>query len=236
MQITVENTLSNLVLGLVSCGPVSVAAASPLLSAELNTWCALREGPLDPEMERMRQACRTLLRNGAYKPTGRGKPASEYLLRAAVQKPFPQINGPVDANNVISLKYCVPISLWDAELANSNAYRFRLGATEEAYVFNSAGQRLELADLICGCVVRCDGTGIHSVPIVTPVKDSLETKLRAESRYLLGVIYFPQEVLDATRMLSICAELLSWLKTCGKDVQGDFQLIAPGMKASHLTL
>ncbi len=31
----------------------------------------------------VRSAVRDLLRHGGYKPTGRGKPASEYLIRAA---------------------------------------------------------------------------------------------------------------------------------------------------------
>lgn len=56
-------------------------------------------------------------RNGRYKPTGRGKPANEYLLRAANDGTFPSINGLVDSNNLLSLEHMVPISVWDLDLA-----------------------------------------------------------------------------------------------------------------------
>ena len=46
----------------------------PLLALEADT-------PVQRD-EQAREAIRALLRQGGYKPTGRGKPSSEYLLRA----------------------------------------------------------------------------------------------------------------------------------------------------------
>ena len=43
--------------------------------------------PLQRE-ESLRSAVRDMLRHGGYKPTGRGKPASEYLVRAANEDRF----------------------------------------------------------------------------------------------------------------------------------------------------
>ncbi|MBA2243665.1 MAG: hypothetical protein H0W11_01830 [Gemmatimonadetes bacterium] len=52
--------------------------------------------PLQRE-EKVRAAVRDLLRWGGYKPTGRGMPASEYLVRAAGEGTLGSINLAVDA-------------------------------------------------------------------------------------------------------------------------------------------
>src|SRR5882672_4860154 len=58
--------------------------------------------PLHPD-EAVRGAVRDLLRHGGYKPTGRGKPSSEYLVRAAAEGALRPINAAVDACNAVSL-------------------------------------------------------------------------------------------------------------------------------------
>lgn len=65
--------------------------------------------------EQLRTAVRDMLRHGGYKPTGRGKPASEYLVRAAGEGKLAGINLVVDACNVVSLASGVPISVVDLE-------------------------------------------------------------------------------------------------------------------------
>ena len=47
---------------------------------------------------------------------------------------------------------------------------------------------LELEDLVCGCALDPDGA---SRPLVTPIKDSLATKIRPGSTRLGGCIYYP---------------------------------------------
>ena len=74
--------------------------------------------------DEVRNAVRELLRHGGYKPTGRGKPASEYLLRAVGEGALSSINAAVDACNVASLHSGLPISVVDLSLANAP---FRLG-------------------------------------------------------------------------------------------------------------
>ena len=46
--------------------------------------------------EEARQAVRDLLRHGGFKPTGRSKPASEYLVRTAEETGLSTINLVVD--------------------------------------------------------------------------------------------------------------------------------------------
>src|SRR5690349_6711452 len=65
----------------------------------------------------IRAAVRDLLRHGGYKPTGRGKPASEYLLRAVSEGALGSINPAVDACNVASLHSGLPISVVDLDRA-----------------------------------------------------------------------------------------------------------------------
>src|SRR5687767_3750023 len=67
--------------------------------------------------EALRSAVRDMLRHGGYKPTGRGKPASEYLVRTAEEDGIRSINLPVDACNVVSLHSGFPISVVDMDLA-----------------------------------------------------------------------------------------------------------------------
>ena len=61
--------------------------------------------------EATRAAVRNLLRHGGYKPTGRGKPAAEYLVRAAAAGLLKSINVAVDACNAVSLHSGLPISV-----------------------------------------------------------------------------------------------------------------------------
>ena len=222
MTITIHHRIprDDIALGLVRVEGVVVGPASVDLSEELELWIEHRNGgTLVREEEELRKASRDMLRNGSYKPTGRGKPASEYLMRAAGEGNFPRINGPVDANNLVSLKYCLPISVWDLELAQADGFEFRLGQTKESYVFNTAGQELDLTDLVCG--------GADSRPMVTPIKDSLATKLRAESVHIAGCIYYPLSAGTRESLERATDEFLRWLKTCGPDVQGSAAICMP---------
>src|SRR5689334_19115550 len=59
--------------------------------------------------EPVKTAVRDLLRHGGFKPAGRSKPASEYLVAAIAENRFPRINALVDACNVVSLHSALPI-------------------------------------------------------------------------------------------------------------------------------
>jgi hypothetical protein len=65
---------------------------------ELETTSAIRAllqpgaAGLLQSSDEVRKHVRDLLRHGGYKPTGRGKPSSEYLLGAAAEGGMPAIN------------------------------------------------------------------------------------------------------------------------------------------------
>src|SRR5262249_4837185 len=63
--------------------------------------------------DQVRETIRRLLRNGGFKPTGRSKPASEYLLKAADEGRLGPINVAVDVCNAISMHSGLPISVVD---------------------------------------------------------------------------------------------------------------------------
>lgn len=158
----------------------------PELEAELRAAVAAALAAKDsPESAARKAAVRDMLRFGAYKPTGRGKPASEYLLNAAAGGEFPAISALVDINNLVSVSFLLPISLVDVDLAGGGPFRVRRGREGERYVFNPSGQILELRDLL---LTAC---GEEDRPCASPIKDSQATKTHAATRRALGVVYAP---------------------------------------------
>ncbi|MCE5256842.1 MAG: hypothetical protein LLF89_08370 [Spirochaetaceae bacterium] len=132
-------------------------------------------------------AVREMLRHGAYKPAGRGKPSSEYLVTAALGGEFPIVNFFVDAANAVSLVSGYPISLIDRDKSGSDLL-LRLGQKGESYIFNSSDQVISLADLICVCRKEAvDGF----TPTANPVRDSMATKLFPGAGSAVAVIYAP---------------------------------------------
>lgn len=128
----------------------------------------------------IRTAVRDLLRHGGYKPTGRGKPASEYLVRAVSEGTLGSINAAVDACNVASLHSGLPISVVDLEALRPP---LRVGIAQEgtSYVFNASGQVIDVSGLVC----LFDAEG----PCANAVKDSQRTKTSPGTVRTLSVIW-----------------------------------------------
>lgn len=130
--------------------------------------------------EEVRAAIRDLLRHGGYKPTGRGKPASEYLVRAVGEAKLGSINVAVDACNAVSLSSGLPISVVDLDRATPP---FRIGIVEPgvSYVFNPTGQTIDLSGLLS----LFDAEG----PCANAVKDAMRTKTDADTRRTLSIVW-----------------------------------------------
>ena len=157
-----------------------------------------------PRSIALKAAVRDLLRFGAYKPTGRGKPASEYLLNAAAEGEFPLVNALVDINNLVSIESLLPVSLVDLDRAGAERFLCRRGRDGESYAFNASGQVLGLRDLLLLARLPSDA------PCATPVKDSQATKTHPETARVLGVIYAPAEL---SREADAAAERMANLLT-----------------------
>jgi len=128
----------------------------------------------------VRGAVRDLLRHGGYKPTGRGKPASEYLIRAVGEGALSSINAAVDACNVVSLHSGLPISVVDLDRAKP-PFRVGLAPADATYVFNASGQTIDVEGLLC--LFDADG------PCANAVKDAQRTKTTPETTRTLTVIW-----------------------------------------------
>jgi DNA/RNA-binding domain of Phe-tRNA-synthetase-like protein len=130
--------------------------------------------------ESVRLRVRDMLRFWGHKPAGRGKPASEYLIRAVERGELGSINLAVDVCNVVSLHCGFPIALVDLEKAGP-PFRVDQGSPEDTYVFNASGQEMSLKGLIC----LSDAAG----PCANPVKDSQRTKTHEGTTRTLTVVW-----------------------------------------------
>jgi DNA/RNA-binding domain of Phe-tRNA-synthetase-like protein len=191
----------DLLVGVVEARGVSCGPTSPALAAEIDAALATRLG-VEPQPDAVTAAIRDLLRRGGYKPTGRGKPASEYLAQAAGRGEWPRINHAVDALNLVSLESRLPISLIDVDLAMNGAAGLviRNGAAGEKYVFNSAGHEIDVAGLLC--VARQGGAAIANA-----VKDSMATKTTPETRNVIAVVWASRRVVDVAALTKTCERL-----------------------------
>lgn len=167
--------------------PLGECAADPQVQSWLGdpaSRCKL-QAPDDA----LRSVVRDALREHGFKPTGRSKPSSEYLLRASSDGALRAINPAVDAGNAISLKSGLPISVIDLG-ALRPPLQVRYGAAGESYVFNPTGQVIAIADLPC----LYDAAG----PCANAVKDAQRTKTCAETRATLSIVWSTHELLAST--------------------------------------
>lgn len=156
--------------------PLAELATPP---AALDALRADAAAPLGRD-EAVRAAVRDLLRHGGYKPTGRGKPASEYLVRAAAAGALGPINAAVDVCNAVSLHSGLPISVVDLARA-APPFRIAVAPAGAAYVFNASGQTIDLGGLLC--LFDADG------PCANAVRDAQRTKTRGDTTRTLSVVW-----------------------------------------------
>lgn len=179
---------------LLDVGAFVIRSARPLV--ELETPPAIRAlsapGATAPlaSSEQVKSAVRDLLRVGGYKPSGRSKPASEYLAAAYAGGTFPQINALVDACNVVSLHSGLPISLVDVDRLDGSAPTVRIAPAGTTYVFNPSGQTIDVGGLVC----LYDAQG----PTGTPVKDAQRTKTHDQTVATLAILWGSQALSGRT--------------------------------------
>jgi DNA/RNA-binding domain of Phe-tRNA-synthetase-like protein len=130
--------------------------------------------------EEVRAAVRDLLRHGGYKPTGRGKPASEYLVRAAGEGALSPINLAVDACNAVSLHSGLPISVVDLDRV-APPLRVGIAPAGARHVFNASGQEIDVS----GLLVLQDGEG----PCANAVRDAQRSKTSEATTRTLSIVW-----------------------------------------------
>lgn len=140
--------------------------------------------------ESTKSKVRDLFRHGGYKPTGRGKPASEYLRQAVEKGILNPINLPVDACNAASLHSGLPISVVDLDSVQQ-PLRISVAPADCDYVFNATGQTIKLDGLIC----LFDASG----PCANGVKDSQRTKTSVKTTRTISMIWGTRELPEQSK-------------------------------------
>lgn len=156
--------------------PLGRAETAPELLSLLNQEA---EAPFKSSDE-VRASVRDLLRHGGFKPTGRSKPASEYLLKATAQGTLSSINLAVDVCNIVSLHSGLPISVVDADLLTP-PLSIKIAEPGSNYVFNPAGQTIDVGGLLC----LFDNQG----PSANAVKDAQRSKTTSETLRTIWIIW-----------------------------------------------
>jgi DNA/RNA-binding domain of Phe-tRNA-synthetase-like protein len=152
------------------------------LSSPPELLAFLAEGAAAPlaSDDTVREAVRALLRYGGFKPTGRSKPASEYLLKAVREGQLSPINVAVDACNIVSFHSGLPVSVVDLDRTRQ-PLRVGIAPVGSSYVFNASGQTIDLSGLLC--LFDPDG------PCANAVKDAQRTKTGPETRRTLSLVW-----------------------------------------------
>ena len=124
---------------------------------------------------------RNLYRAVGIEPT-RIRPSSEALFRRIIKgKPLYQINSIVDAGNLASLSFLLPIGLYDRKKIDG-AVILRRGLEGEAY----QGIGKENVN-VSGRITLADQNG----PFGNPSADSLRTSIKIDTREVIMVIFAP---------------------------------------------
>lgn len=184
---------SSVRIGLVQAAPVRVGSASTDLEAameDLAKSLATRHAGKAPGEIHGLQPARDLYHAFGIDPT-RTRPSSEALLRRVLQgRPLPRILNAVDLSNLCSLRFLLPIGLYDADRLRG-AVTLRRGGSGESY----SGIRKDEVHLD-GRLVLSDEEG----PFGNPTSDSLRTSVTGTTRKLWMVLFapasFPRDLME----------------------------------------
>ncbi len=151
---------------------------------------------------------RSLLKTFGFHPSGRSRPASEFLCKDLQNRgEFNFINNAVDINNHISLVSHLPISVIDTDKSGSDLC-LRIGFDDETYVFNREGHELALKKLLVIAKHGGDRQAIGS-----PVKDSQATKVFTETKNLAFFVYTSSNITGEEELHRLLNQMGQLLKT-----------------------
>ncbi len=155
--------------------------------------------------DNMQKGVRSLLKTFGFHPSGRSRPASEYLFKDLTNRgSFNYINNIVDINNHISLKYKLPISVFDLDKSGFDLC-LRVGGETEEYIFNKEGQILTLKKLLLVAKTGAEAIG-------TPVKDSQATKVFEPTKKIAFFVYSSSNITSKEEMEKILNEIGKYLQ------------------------
>ena len=155
----------------------------------------------------VKSAVRDMMRQHGYKPTGRGKPASEYLVKAVSEGRLGSINRCVDVLNVVSLHSGFPISVVDLDKV-TQPLCIKTAQPQTSYIFNAGGQEIQVGGLFC----LFDSEG----PCANGVKDSQRTKTSDTTTRTLSVVWGTEVMAD--KVLAAVQWYVDLLRSVGAEI------------------
>jgi DNA/RNA-binding domain of Phe-tRNA-synthetase-like protein len=183
---------------------------APLIECPRTSALQIADVPLTAD-DHVRAAVRDLLRSPDFKPTGRNKPASEYLVRAVGEGSLGAINLAVDICNLCSFHSGLPMSVVDMDRVQP-PLRVGLAPAGARYIFNSAGQTIDVA----GLLGLSDALG----PCANPVKDAQRTKTHAQTRNALYLVWGTRTLPQRTSETATwCRGLLASCNVACEDIE-----------------
>lgn len=200
LQIIWESKNDTAVLGLLQSVDVVVRPTPDMLKEQIR---GLAMTP--PQNASVRDpAIRAMLRRGGFKPSGRNRPAQEYLSNVGrTPAGLSSICNIVDVNNYISLKHRLPASIIDASCAGDGLVA-REGCPGETYIFNSSGQELRLGGLLC-LSTRA------GIALASPVKDAFAAHITEGTKSVIGCVYGSLDLLSRANIAELLEEFASLL-------------------------
>ncbi len=143
------------------------------------------------------------------------RPSQEALLRRILRGgDLPRISPVVDIGNAVSIKYLVPIGLYDISKIRGGKLRLRL--SERGELFYPIGGGVE--ELEGQIVLAAGGQILH----VYPYRDSVETKIDVSTRDVLAVVAGVRGV-DLQRLIDAANALRRFFKILGGEPVGDIK-------------
>jgi DNA/RNA-binding domain of Phe-tRNA-synthetase-like protein len=208
---------TNLRIGLIEALDICVKPSSEKYQHQIIRETAPFLSPDYIFPDHIQKGIRSLLKTTGFHPSGRSRPASEFLLKDLQnRRQFNFINNIVDINNHLSLLSHLPISAMDLDKSGSELC-IRVGLDDENYVFNREGQILSLKKLMVVARHGSDRSAIGS-----PVKDSQATKLFTESKNAVIIIYTSANITPENELNKLIQQFSRLLQEeCGaKKVSG----------------
>jgi DNA/RNA-binding domain of Phe-tRNA-synthetase-like protein len=156
----------------------SLAAEARALEEEIRSRYQGRSPGEIPEIVRVRKLWSAL----GIDPT-KNRPSSEALVRRVLRgRTLPRINTLVDAANLSSLRYLLPLGLYDSGAVIGDLVEARVGQEGEGYP-GIGKERVNVAGRVC----LADREG----PFGNPTSDSNRTKVTLETRRSVLAIFAP---------------------------------------------
>lgn len=189
---------------------VAVLPASDVLKREfaneekrIKEVLTLEELPEHPGIQTSRRAFKKLGLDPA-----RYRPSQEALGRRILSdKPISFVNNAVDVNNLLSIRYMVPLGLYDADKIEGNPF-LKVGTSDDVY-FALNTREINCEDKL----ILCDIKG----PFGSPFVDSMRTAVNKTTCRLLHVAYF---LYDATRQNELAEMAKTFLYFLGGTTTG----------------